>query len=408
MVDYGPTPTVATETFQAEYIDEGDTIDFTNGGTAVKAGQIVMFGVQPMFAPHATPASVKGTLKTRGRLRVKKDTSTIVVGDAIYWHTDGSPVVGDASSGAANNVPYLGYLMGQATKAAATGVATVEVKLLENVNILRGAYPAAVYGDVLSLGTPQALYELSSAQNYAFDTLAIDQGGDRYRYGYMSGQHHPGFGSYNVGKCNISHAAPAQTSAGLGAIGSLLVRVTVDSNDGFAANGAVAANELVNGRIILNNGSHAELLVMNRRIVANTVVAGGGGVMVVTLDMPLTAAVTASTSYIEVIPPRFAHMIGGATASTDGKQSFLGLPVAAGLNKYGWFKTAGPTWMCPSNGATAPGATANDREVYFVADGSVRGGASGTLIESGFQHAGYVIENSTDGEGPPLVMLQLE
>jgi len=391
---------------EAIFVQDGHSIDYTPA-SAVEASEVVMFGDQPMVAPRPIAANVLGALATEGVFDVKKDTSTIVLGDPIYWHTDGTPVGGTAT-GAANNVPYLGYLMGQALAAAASGATTVRVKLLPGVNILRGAYPAAVYGDVLSLGTPQALYELSSAQNYAFDTLAIDQGGDRYRYGYMSGQHHPGFGSYNVGKCNISHAAPEQTSAGLGAIGSLLVRVTVDSNDGFAANGAVAANELVNGRIILNNGSHAELLVMNRRIVANTVVAGGGGVMVVTLDMPLTAAVTASTSYIEVIPPRFAHMIGGATASTDGKQSFLGLPVAAGLNKYGWFKTAGPTWMCPSNGATAPGATANDREVYFVADGSVRGGASGTLIESGFQHAGYVIENSTDGEGPPLVMLQLE
>jgi len=392
---------------EAIFVQDGHSIDYTPA-SAVEASEVVMFGDQPMVAPRPIAAGVLGALATEGVFDVKKDTSTILIAQAIYWHTDGSPVVGDAGSGAANNVPYLGYLMGQATKAAATGVATVSVKLLPGVNILRGAYPAAVYGDVLSLGTPQALYELSSAQNYAFDTLAIDQGGDRYRYGYMSGQHHPGFGSYNVGKCNISHAAPAQTSAGLGAIGSLLVRVTVDSNDGFAANGAVAANELVNGRIILNNGGGAELLVMNRRIVANTVVASGGAVMVVTLDMPLTAAVTSSTSYIEVIPPRFAHCIGGLTTPTDGKQSFVGLPVAAALNKYGWLKTSGPTWMCPPNGATAPGATANDREVYFVANGSCVGGASGTLIESGFQRAGYVIENSTDGEGPPLVMLQLE
>ena len=381
---------------EAIFVQEGRSIDYTPA-SAVEASEVVMFGDQPMVAPRAIEANVLGSLTTEGVFDIKKDTSTIVIGDPIYWHT----------SGAANNVAAGGYLMGQALAAAASGVTTVRVKLLPGVNILRGAYPAGVYGDLLSGGTPQAIYELSDTQNYPFDTKAVDQAGDVYRYGYMSGQHHPGFGSWNAGKCNISGAAPAQTSAGLGAIGSTLVRVTVASGDGYAADGAVAADELVNGRIILNHGA-TPLLMMNRRIISNTAVASGGGVMVVTLDMPLTSAVTVSTSYIEIIPPRFAHCIGGATQATDGKQSFVGLPVAAGLNQFGWFRTEGPTWICPPNGETAPGATANDREVYFVANGSCVGGATGTVIESGFQRAGYVIENSTDGEGPPLVMLQLE
>ena len=388
---------------QATFVQDGHAIDYTPGA-AVDSGAVVMFGVQPMIALRAIAASALGALKAQGVWDVVKDTSTIVLGDPIYWHTAGSPVGGTASSGAANNVASGGYLMGQATAAAATGVATVRVKMLENVNILRGAYPNAVYGDVLSGGTPQKLHELSSTQNYRAGCPAIDDDLEMYRYGYMSGQHHAGFGSYNVGKVNISAAAPAQTGAGLGAIGSTIVRVACASG-GFGADGVIAANELVGGRLVINNGGGAELIMQNRRIIANS--AASGNVVEVTIDMPLTAAVPVSTSYLEVLLNPFAHLIGGLTAPNQ-KVSFLGLPVAAALNQWGWLKTRGLLWICPvASGAGAPGYTAGDRKAYFAANGSIVSGTT-TVIEGGAQEAGYVVENSTDGAGPPIVHLQLE
>ncbi|HUX16971.1 MAG TPA: hypothetical protein VMW52_10900, partial [Phycisphaerae bacterium] len=217
-------------------------------------------------------------------------------------------------------------------------------------------------------------------------------------------QHHPGFLSWHDSKVTIAGAAPAQTAAGLGAIGSSLVVVTVANDDGFAANGAVGLNELVGGRIILNHGGGGELLMQNRRITANTAVAIGGGAMTVTLDRPLTAAVTVATSFIEVIGNKWAHMRGGLTTGTGGKASFGGAPVVALLNQYGWFRTSGDQWICPNSN---PGLNANDREVFAQANGTIIGGEDAT-VESGMQRIGFIVENSADGDGPPIIHMQLE
>jgi len=399
MVDYGPTPTVATETFQAEYIDEGDTIDFTNGGTAVKAGQIVMFGVQPMFAPHATPASVKGTLKTRGRLRVKKDTSTIVVGDAIYWHTTGSPVVGDASSGAANNVAVGGYLMGQATKSAATGVATVEVKLLENVNILRGSYPYATYGDVLSGGAPQGTREQSETQNYALGTKREYADGRRFRYIKARTALEPEFGAAYAAKTITQAVAPTQGS-GIGLAAGYTVKITVGATDGLAGNGAIAADELVGGHVVIGNGSseHPE----NRLIVGNTVVAANGGTSILTLDEPLVE--NAVGRGVETLMNRW--ILSDMNVTNSAYVTARGMPARRmTINYFGWAQTKGPCWIT-SNSNTCN--SAGDRTLVFASNGSVVS-SDDITVESGFQIAGKAIDMSgSSASNAPFVDLELE
>jgi hypothetical protein len=309
-----------------------------------------------------------------------------------------------AADGKIDDIP-AGARLGQAIISSAGAAEVIEVVLCQSD--FTATNPTAIYGDVVSGGVAQALHELSATANYPLGTKAVDAFGEVYRYAYMSGQHHPGFGSYNVGKVNISGAAPAQTAAGLGAIGSTLVKVTVGGSGGFAANGAVAANELVGGCLVINNGNGGELLMQNRRITANTVVAIGGGTCTVTIDMPLTVAVTVSTSNLEVLLNPFAHLIGGLT-SPNAKATFLGLPVAAALNQYGWIKRNGLVWICPvPSGEGAPGYTAGDRVAYFASNGSIVSGTT-TVIESGKQKAGNVVENSTDGVGPPIIQMIME
>jgi hypothetical protein len=60
---------------------------------------------------------------------------------------------------------------------------------------------------------------------------------------------------------------------------------TLVATDGLAGDGAIAANELVGGYVVLGNGSSQH--PQNRRIVANTVEAGGGGTITLTLDEAL-------------------------------------------------------------------------------------------------------------------------
>ena len=199
---------------EAIFVQDGHSIDYTPA-SAVEASEVVMFGDQPMVAPRPIAASVLGALATEGVFDVKKDTSTILIAQAIYWHTDGTPVGGTAT-GAANNVAVGGYLMGQALAAAATGVTTVRVKLLPGVNILRGTYPYATYGDVLSGGAPQGTRGQSETQNYALGTKREYADGRRFRYIKARTALEPEFGACYAAKTITQAVAPTQGTGKIG------------------------------------------------------------------------------------------------------------------------------------------------------------------------------------------------
>jgi predicted RecA/RadA family phage recombinase len=95
---------------------------------AVTAGDVVLIGAIPHIADGDIAAAALGNVSCEGIYSVPKDSSTFAAGDAVYWDPSGSPVTGTASSGAATSTPNAN-LMGYASKAAATGVDAVEVKL---------------------------------------------------------------------------------------------------------------------------------------------------------------------------------------------------------------------------------------------------------------------------------------
>jgi hypothetical protein len=207
------------------------------------------------------------------------------------------------------------------------------------------------------------------------------------------------FGATVRASSNISVLAPAQT-AGCGAIGDRKVTITIAASDGRAADGVVAKDELSGGYIVLGNqGSSAQC----RCILGNTVVASGGGTTVVTLDGPLTAAVTVGVTYTEILlnPYAFVEIFGGANAEY---QSAIGVPAVTGtVGQYVWLQTWGPLWVVPGGGTT-PGDSVNDREVYFVGDGSINGAAHVTN-ENGYQVAGFIMDSGSTT--PPFIMLQI-
>lgn len=102
------------ETFSSD-----DVIDYTPE-TDVIAGQVVLIGTIPMIAILAIAAGELGSLAVRGVFKIPKDSSTFTKGDAFYWDENGSPVDGDASSGAGTSTATGNNLMGTVIADAAT------------------------------------------------------------------------------------------------------------------------------------------------------------------------------------------------------------------------------------------------------------------------------------------------
>ena len=254
------------------------------------------------------------------------------------------------------------------------------------------------------LGEWDFIYVASSVQDpkYHVGDRAVLPDGRVFRYAKSAGTVLSGFGAAMSKPVNISHALPAQTGNGSFSIGSRVVTVTVDSNDGAGADGAVAADELRGGYIVLNNNTSNPL---NRGILGNTAIAASGGTIEVTLDGPVTTTLTTST-YCEIMPNPYLAMTPGGGGTLE-YETFLGVPaVGCTTGKYFWLQTWGPLWVTPG-GATTPGDSANDRTVVFVGDGSLNGVVHITL-ENGYQVAGVIMQRDSSGSGgPPFIMLQV-
>jgi predicted RecA/RadA family phage recombinase len=98
---------------------EGGVVDYTPssttlGGTVVTSSGLVGITVTDIAA------NKKGSLATDGLFKIPKITGAITTGLPVFWSATGSPVTGDASSGAANQTG-LGVYIGIAAEASASG-----------------------------------------------------------------------------------------------------------------------------------------------------------------------------------------------------------------------------------------------------------------------------------------------
>jgi hypothetical protein len=179
------------------------------------------------------------------------------------------------------------------------------------------------------------------------------------------------------------------------------VTVTATSQ-GVAADGVFALDELRGGMIVIGNGAgqHPE----NRGIVGNDV-STGAGVMKIYLDAPLTQAVTASTTNIEVLGNQY-RLVTSGNVTNSAYVTFVGVPVATALvSQYVWLQTRGKCWIT-SNNATCD--SANDRTLYFIENGSVVSGADVTYAGKSYQMAGEAVDKSSSGSSnAPWVNLKI-
>jgi hypothetical protein len=135
--------------------------------------------------------------------------------------------------------------------------------------------------------------------------------------------------------------------------------------------------------------------------------AGGSitGVVTLTLEEGLLGDF-AENNWTEILPNPYADLQG---APSNEKVSHAGIPgTEAKVNEYFWVQTWGPCWIEPGGGSPGGvGGDVNERTVVFVGDGTVNALKDVWSTGSGHQIAGFIIENNTDGTGPPLVMLQI-
>ncbi len=171
--------------------------------------------------------------------------------------------------------------------------------------------------------------------------------------------------------------------------------VTVAGTDGIAGNGNIGLNELRNGWIVIFMPNAA----INRRVVGNTLVAGGGP-MTVTMDRPLGVDVP-NTEHAEIMHSPYKSVI----QSVNDIYSVVGMaPVAATVGQFVWLQTWGPVWAA-AQGVVGVGA---NKKVVFRNDGSLDEFDPADIATYHAQTAGYVLcPSRTGGQGAPFFQLQL-
>jgi len=180
------------------------------------------------------------------------------------------------------------------------------------------------------------------------------------------------------------------------ASGATSVSITVGATDGATGNGAVAADEMIGGEVVIFiNGANKPFC---RGIVGNTVVASGGGTMTITLDSPVPFALTTSDKAEAMHSPWYSL----------GQDSQIGHPVVGVATiggtsgQYIWVQTWGKCFVSPQAAVGIAGATG----VYWRHDGSIDVENADAYVSD--QYAGFVLaENASHTQAAPFIMLQI-
>ncbi len=119
------------------YIQEGDIIDWTNGGTAVSSGDVVVIGSNGDALIGVALADIgngeTGSVALEGVFEVPKVSAAVIAqGEYVIWDASAgafddnaaTPATGDVSDGAI------------AWESAGNGVTTIQVKLIGKPGVL--------------------------------------------------------------------------------------------------------------------------------------------------------------------------------------------------------------------------------------------------------------------------------
>ncbi|MBU1040060.1 MAG: DUF2190 family protein [Proteobacteria bacterium] len=111
-------------------ICEGDSLTYLNEtGAEIASGSPVLVGATLGVACGIIADDTEGVLAIEGVYELPKATGAIGQGALVYWDADGNPVVGATQTGALTTTDSGNTLAGRAYAAAASGDATVQIKL---------------------------------------------------------------------------------------------------------------------------------------------------------------------------------------------------------------------------------------------------------------------------------------
>lgn len=114
----------------ARSIAQGEAVDYTPSA-AKTAGVIIEVGARAYPLPIDLAADELGALPTVGSWDIPKATGALSAGAGVYWDNDGTPNVGDASSGAATGTSTGNTWLGILVSDAASGDTYARVRLCD-------------------------------------------------------------------------------------------------------------------------------------------------------------------------------------------------------------------------------------------------------------------------------------
>jgi len=167
---------------------------------------------------------------------------------------------------------------------------------------------------------------------------------------------------------------------------------TVTLTVGAWQGGAVPVNDLAGGWVECN----AAGIYAWRRIVSNTVVAGG--VITITVDRPF-GAIFAIGSQFSVHKSPYKQVTDATTAALVGFAAAVGLPPIEVTNDYFfWLQTYGPCFIGPTG--AFPLSVANQYDVYYHSDGTTQSSlGEGVGAVASPQRIGHVLGSGNYGSG---------
>jgi hypothetical protein len=328
----------------------------------------------------ASGANVSVKLLTFPGTRKVVAAGTFSAGAELYGAVDGK--IDDIE---------IGQVAGTALEAATAAGAVIE--MLPHVGIQHVNYDR-IFGELLSGGTEQDIDAASDTQNYPLGTKRETPDGEEYFYGKAGGTINTDMACWAQNPQHIAYTTIAASAL----ISATSIKIDVGASDGVAANGAIAANELVGGRIVVFPPSDNTFV---RTITGNTVVAADGGEMTLTLNKPIPVAITVDVHHCEVMASPYLDV---RTGNSGGIKPFLGAgTVAATVGQFFWILKKGWTWLAPQ---AEVGVGDHDNEIVFRHDGSVDEHDYSDAYNTKAQHAGFVLTRAAAGtQGAPFIAL---
>lgn len=305
---------------------------------------------------------------------------TFSLGAELYGAADGK--VDDTEVGQVNGTALE----------AATAIGAV-IEMLPHIGIQHVNYDR-IFGDLLSGGTEQDVNEASDTQNYAIGTRRETPDGENWFYACAGGTINTDMAIWCGDTQHIAYTTIAATKAA----GSTTLVIDVAATDGMAADGDIAEDELVGGRIVVFPHSSNSFVA---KITANTE-TDGGGEMTLTLDKGIPAALTVDVDHCEVMASLYRNV---KTGNAGGIKPFLGRSnVAATTGQFFWVNKNGIGWLAPQ---AEVGVGDHNNEIVFRHDGSVDEHDYSDAYNTKAQHAGTVLTRAAAGtQGAPFIELK--